>query len=145
MSEEVWALYESRVQSRGDTKYNETMKREKRYLRRHLPDNLSYETVVIDGVEQQAAVINTDNLDVKHIRSMPDEDVRHGAYIDWIGQHWLVTDRDYNNKIYTIATMQQCNYLLRWVDDDDEIREQWCIVEDGTKLRRLSFRVEKSA
>ena len=29
--------------------------------------------------------------------------------------------------------MVQCNHLLRWVSKDDEICEQWCIVEDGTK------------
>lgn len=29
--------------------------------------------------------------------------------------------------------MIQCNYLLRWVDSDAVIHEQWCIIEDGTK------------
>ena len=29
--------------------------------------------------------------------------------------------------------MIQCNYLLRWVNEEKEIQERWCIIEDGTK------------
>ena len=35
--------------------------------------------------------------------------------------------------------MIQCNYLLRWVSDDNTICEQWCIIEDGTKYLTGEF------
>lgn len=29
--------------------------------------------------------------------------------------------------------MKQCNYLLRWIAEDDTVVERWCVIEDGTK------------
>ena len=68
---------------------------------------------------------------------MPGEDIEHGGLIRWADNYWLVTERDANNNVYARAKMIQCNYLLKWVSDDDKIYEQWCIVEDGTKLTRF--------
>lgn len=115
------------------TQRDTRLDREKKLLLRKLPNSLSYHGVLIDGIEQQVAIINTDNLDTKHIYSLPGEDIPHGGYVEWMDNHWLVTERDANTEIYTKATMLQCNFLLKWVDDDDIIHEQWCIVEDGTK------------
>ncbi len=57
----------------------------------------------------------------------------HGGLVDWMGNKWLIIERDANNEVYTKCVMQQCNYLLRWISDRNEVIEQWCIVEDGTK------------
>lgn len=98
-----------------------------------LPDNLSYTTVPIDGVDQTVAIINSDNLDEKTIISMPGERLRHGGIVDWMDNYWLINELDANTTIYQRGRLWQCNYLLRWVSEDGIIREQWCVVEDGTK------------
>ena len=67
---------------------------------------------------------------------MPGEELRHGALVYWMQNYWLVIEKDYNVEVYTRAKMQQCNYLLRWVNDEGQIIERWCIIEDGTKLTR---------
>lgn len=113
--------------------------REKHLLLTKLHNSLSYHTVMIDGVSQSVAITNTDNLDTKHIFSLPGEDLPHGGYVEWMDNHWLITERDANSEVYTKCVMLQCNYLLKWVDVDDVIHEQWCIVEDGTKLRRTRW------
>lgn len=126
----VWDNYDSlHSKTRRDTRLD----REKRLLLNKLPNSLSYHHVLIDGVERNVAITNTDNLDTKHIFSLPGEDIPHGGYVEWMGNHWLITERDANMEIYTKAKMLQCNYLLKWVDEEKQIHEQWCIVEDGTK------------
>lgn len=129
----VWDIYESRIDVRGNSKREAIKRNELRNIDRHLPDNLSYTQCTLDGVEQTVAIINSDNLDEKTILSLPGEDIRHGALVEWMDQHWLVVERDANTTLYTRAKLLQCNYLLKWVTEDKVIHEQWCCVEDGTK------------
>lgn len=129
----VWDIYESRLGVRGSSKREAVKRQELKNIERHLPDNLSYTTCTIDGVEQTVAIINSDNLNEKKILSLPGEDIRHGGLVEWMDQHWLVVERDANTTLYTHAKLLQCNYLLKWVTEENEIHEQWCAVEDGTK------------
>jgi len=89
--------------------------------------------MTIDGELRSAAVINSDDFNLKTLCSMPGEDLPHGGLVEWMDNRWLIVSRDANNELYTKATMQQCNYLLKWVSDDGVIVERWCIVDDGTK------------
>jgi len=137
----VWDTYAARINAHGGSIRETHLKREKRIFREKMQHSLSYFTVTIDDVEQNVMIVDTDNLNEKFIYSLPDEDVRSGGVVYYAGGHWLVTERDSSNEVYTRSKMCQCNYLLRWIDDDDEIHEQWCIVEDGTKLRHARWRV----
>lgn len=129
----VWDTYESRVSARGGTKRGAALRRETRMVGTKVKDNLSYQTVTIDDVAQEVAVINSDNLNEKTIIALPGEDIGHGSLVYWMDNYWLITERDANTTVYTRAKMIQCNYLLKWVSDDNTIHEQWCIIEDGTK------------
>ena len=128
-----WGQYEERMRVRGKTRRDTDLNREQRMLLLKLPHSLSYHHAVVDDEERNVAIINSDNLDTKFIYSLPGEDIRHGSYVEWMGQHWLVIEKDYNTEVYTKAKMRQCNYLLKWIDENHVIHEQWCIVEDGTK------------
>lgn len=128
-----WDTYQSRLKACGSTRRGSILAREYRFLNSKLPDSLSYHSVTIDGRQQNLAVINSDNLDTKTLCSLPGEDIRHGGIVDWMNSKWIITMRDANNEIYTKGTMRQCNYLLKWISDDGDIIERWCIVEDGTK------------
>lgn len=129
----VWDTYESRISARGGTKRGAALRRETRMVGTKVKDNLSYQTVTIDDVAQEVAVINSDNLNEKTIIALPGEDIGHGSLVYWMDNYWLITERDANTTVYTRAKMMQCNYLLKWVSDDNTIHEQWCIIEDGTK------------
>ena len=146
---DVWKDYADRMETRGLTKRDTTLKREIRSIYSKLPDSLSYQTAIIYdcpygvdieskamskyATERNVGIINSDNLDEKTIISMPGEDIIAGSLVSWMGEHWLVTERDANTTIYTRAKMLQCNYLLKWIDDNHQIHEQWVVVEDGTK------------
>jgi hypothetical protein len=128
-----WATYASRNLAKGGTRYGTSKQRAHNSLTAKIPGNLSYQTVTVDGVEREVAIIDSDNLDTKSIYSMPGEDLVHGGLVEWMDNYWLITARDANRTLYTRGTMRQCNYLLRWVAEDKTIVERWCIVEDGTK------------
>ena len=136
----AWDTYETGLSVRGTTLRNVQLLREQEYLTRKLPNNLSYHTALIDDISRNVAIINTDNLDTKYIYSMPGEDLHHGGLVQWMNSYWLITEKDFNTEVYTRAKMLQCNYLLKWVDDEDRsIHEQWCIIEDGTKYLTGEF------
>lgn len=97
----VWDVYGSRITAKGLTKRGAAMSREKRNIRQNLIHNLSYQECVVDGESRFCGIINTDNFDKKTIISMPDEDLRHGAVVDWMDNHWLIIERDANTTLYT--------------------------------------------
>lgn len=135
-----WSIYRTRIEAHGSTRRNSVLQRERAFLNTKLPFNLSYHELVVDGETRNMAVLDSDNLNIKTLCTMPGEDFPHGGLVEWMNEHWLITARDANNELYTRGTMQQCNYLLRWVADDETIVERWCIVEDGTKLKRIVVR-----
>lgn len=130
---DTWGEYRSRIESMGGSKRGAALNRERHFLTTKLRHSLSYKEVQLDGDPQNVAVINTDNLDEKFIYALPGEDIRHGCLVFWQDNYWLVTERDADDELYVRAKMVQCNYLLKWVDANSVIHEQWCIVEDGTK------------
>ncbi len=151
----VWDTYTNRIETMGGTKRGTRLKREVRMINNKLPDNLSYHSAHIFDAEhgynitdeqiqtsvmQNVAIINSDNLDEKYIYSMPGEDIRCGSLVLWMDNYWLVSERDANTTVYTRAKLVQCNHLLKWVSADGRIIEQWCMVEDGTKLKRTVMR-----
>ena len=149
-----WNLYEDKMNNRGRTRRDVAYKREVRRIDNKLPNNLSYHTARIypseyevnvgseiseaHVINQDVAIIDTDNLNEKLIYSMPNEDISLGSLVFWMDNYWLVTERDANTTIYTKAKLIQCNHLLKWITPDThEIMSQWCIIEDGTKLRHI--------
>ena len=128
-----WSAYESRISERGATKRESALKREHRYLSAKARDNLSYQHVLINGVETDLSVLNSDNLNIKTICTLPGDDFRCGSLVEWMGNHWLVIEKDANTEVYAKGLMKQCNHLLRWISADGRIVERWCIIEDGTK------------
>lgn len=97
-------------------------------FKRELPASLSYHQLTVNGTVRNMAVINSDNLNLKTLCTMPGEDLPHGGLVEWMGNHWLITEKDANNELYTKGTMKQCNYLLRWIAEDDTVVERWCVI-----------------
>lgn len=129
-----WSMYESNFKSRGASRRDHALNRKQRSLSSSIKNGLSYHSVVIDGCDQEVAVINTDNLDTKKIFSLPGEHLRHGGIVHWMDNYWIITEMDANDEVYTKAIMRQCNYLLKWVDVvSKSVVERWCLIEDGTK------------
>ncbi len=128
-----WDSYQSRLDAHGATMRERMVKRERSLLTRRIGGSLSYKELKIDGADRNAAVISSDILTQKRICSLPGEDFPNGAYVEFADSHWLITTVDPDNEIYTKGTMLQCNYLLKWVNSDNQVVERWCVLEDSTK------------
>lgn len=133
----AWSVYEDRIHARGGTRRGAALLSEQRRLALKLPNNLSYQNVLIDDVERNVAVIDSDNLNEKFIFSMPNERFKTGGVMFWSDDYWLITERDSHSEVYSRAKIVQCNFNLHWVDENKIIHSRWCIVEDGTKLERM--------
>ena len=129
----IWDSYESRIAASGRSKREATLRRELHMLSTKLGDSLSYHSVEVDDAPQEVAIINSDNLNEKLIYSITNNVIKGGSLVKWMNNFWLVTECDANTEVYTKAKMCQCNHLLKWIDADKNIHEQWCIIEDGTK------------
>lgn len=129
----VWDTYQNRIEAHGGTKRNAALIREQRNLIGKTKDSLSYHEAVVDGEIRSVSIINSDDLNEKLMLSLPGEDFECGGLVEWADNHWLISEKDAKNEIYTKVKLLQCNYLLHWVDEDNIIHEQWCIIEDGTK------------
>ena len=134
-----WSLYQSRSDVRGVSRRDSMLHRTNDRLTRQIPSILSYHIVFIEGEKRDIAIINSDNLDTKTICTLPGEDVKHGGIVEWMNQHWIITERDANTEVYTKAIMRQCNHLLKWINKSGEVIERWCIVEDGTRYLTGEF------
>lgn len=129
----VWDDYQARIEAKGTTRRGTALTREQRNLNIRLPWSLSYQSVLIDNEPQNVAILRSDNLNEKSIFSLPGEDLPLGGMVYWEENYWIITEKDAANEVYTRAKLLQCNYLLKWINSDHQICEQWCAVEDGTK------------
>lgn len=129
----AWDNYQIRINASGGSIREAVKRREKRFLNTKRVNNLSYFEVLIDGSTRYVSIKNRDNLNEKTIYSMPNEFLDCGSIVFWMDNYWLISELDANSEIYSKATMVQCNYLLKWIDDEDQIIEQWCAISDGTK------------
>lgn len=129
----AWDTYAKRIGVRGGTKREASRRVEISRLKQHLPDNLSYQHVELNGVEQDVEIINTENLSTKKIRSMPGESLIHGGLVDWKDSKWLITELDAHDELYESGVIERCNQLVKWVTPEGDWVERWGIVVDGTK------------
>ena len=134
---DVWDLYEERLNlQNGQTdnpRRTSSLNHTQSYISRKLPRSLSYKEVVIDDCTQQVAIMDTTDFDIKKIFSLPGESLPHGSIVEWSDAYWIITEIDAHKEVYTEGRMRQCNYLLKWINDDGIVISKWSIVEDGTK------------
>lgn len=129
----LWDTYRSRINAHGGNRRSAVLQRESRILNEKMLASPSFHQVIVNGEQRSMSVINSDNLNLKTLCTLPGEGLPHGGLVEWMRNHWLITEVDANNELYTKGVMKQCNYLLRWIADDGNIIERWSIVEDGTK------------
>lgn len=129
----LWDIYEDRANAHGRTKREVELRNEQRMLFNKTKNTLSYFEAIVDGEVRNVSIIDSDNLNEKKMLSLPGEDFDCGTLVEWADNYWLITEKDAHNEVYTRVKLLQCNYLLKWVDEFDEIHEQWCVIEDGTK------------
>lgn len=131
----AWDWYSSRIESLGGNQREAIHRREVRTITEKIKSSLSYYSVTIDGIQQDVAIVSSKNMNEKRIMSLPGESITPGGLVYWMDHYWLVTDKDADRNVYEKATITQCNHILRWIDENGILHEQWCVISDGTKLK----------
>ena len=75
----------------------------------------------------------------------PGEEINIGDILYWNGMHWLVKYKDFNDTLFTCATIVCCNRQIKWQNKAGEIITRWCFaekpytsdIEEGTTLTLL--------
>ena len=130
----VWDTYRERMGYSGTNTHDFWVKHARSSLARSLVDSPSCKKVLVNGEEQIMSIMRHAEQGYKKIASMPGGTLKHGGLVDWANSKWLITDVDADDTIYQRGIMRRCNHILRWVSSKTgEIREKWCVVEDGTK------------
>lgn len=129
----AWDRYEHVMNVVGTAKRDMWINHSRDSIRRRLIDSPASKTVIINGEQRTISVSHTEELDTKKICALPGEILPHGGLIDYADSKWLVTEKEADAEIYECGLMKRCNYILKWISGDGELKEKWCIVEDGTK------------
>ncbi len=128
----VWESYIERISQTG-TMRDALVEQAKNSIAQMIYDSPSCHNVHIDGLEQHVSITHTQDFNEKRICSVPGEHLVHGGLVCFADSHWLITELDADNEIYDRGLMLRCNHMLRWIGKDGKLKEQWCVVEDGTK------------
>lgn len=124
-----WNVYDNRT----STKREMWVDRTKDSIARRIVSSPSCNNVLIDGIPQTITVVHRTTHTEKRICSMPGEVLKHGGLVDFKSSKWLITEVDTDTEVYQRGLMKRCNHLLRWISKSGELKEKWCVVEDGTK------------
>lgn len=128
-----WSLYESRLLGMGGSAREKSVNRSRGMLMRKAMASPACHLVQINGVDQMVTITHKQDLSIKRICALPGESLPHGGLVSFSGQMWMITELDADNEVYERGLMQQCNYMLKWLNHKGDLIEKWCIVEDGTK------------
>jgi len=128
-----FSQYKSRVTQRGKTTRERDLYYEKRFLRERDVDSLSCKNCLVNNVEQQLIVDDGTLPYYKNIKSLPDEYFEAGQYVQLYDSMWLIVSCDWDKEVYTYGKIQQCNYLLKWQNEEAEVVERWSIVLSASK------------
>ncbi|MDR2357869.1 MAG: hypothetical protein LBD92_07305 [Oscillospiraceae bacterium] len=140
-----WRLYGARIHADtltdGVTPRDENVARLKSDIRILLPSNPAYKSVEARGPEDDAwremdlAVISSDDLTLKYLRTMPGDTIKAGEIVRFADAYWLVTDEDSDSEIYQKAVMQRCNYILKFRDDTGTAVERYCVIVSNLRYQ----------
>ena len=126
-------LYKARVLQRGDTMRDRTLFYEKQYIKELAINSLSCKTCKVNGVDQLLVIDDGTLPYYKEVKSLPDEYFEAGNYVEYADSMWIVVSCDWDKEVYTYGKMQQCNYVLKWQNEDASIVERWSVILSASK------------
>lgn len=125
--------YEARMNLRGDTQRERTKNRTLMNLQDKMKNSLSYKIVKLNGVKTNLVIDSGTQPYYKEFKSMPNQDINIGDYVEWANSVWLVTTCDFDDELYRDGKLTQCNYLLKWQNEHGKIIERWAVIMSASK------------
>lgn len=114
-----WGLYKTRVLHDGETRRERDENILKRDLYLNAEDNPACKNVEIDGEKCQAVIIKTKNNKVYEIHVLHTSNLFVGSLVYIFGLTYMVISTNKYDGFYVSGKMQECNYMLTWIDHDN--------------------------
>jgi len=128
----VWDAYSQRIAIRGGQRQMR-IERTQADIERRIRQSPSYRNVKINGIERSVVITRRPDMSEKNILALPEEHLPHGGIVEFADTRWLIAETDADNEMYERGIMLRCNHQLRWIGKDGQLKEKWCVIEDGTK------------
>lgn len=121
-----WTRYESIIKTTGETQRERELYKAKQFILRNGRANPSFKKVHInDDPEERWLAINSGTQTYyKKIHTLPGEIIYPGDMVTWSNSKWLVTTADSDQEFIVDGTMQQCNRVLKWQNENGDIIER---------------------
>lgn len=79
-------------------------------------------------------VINSSTQEYyKEFEALPDTPIYAGDYVNWGRGIWIVHTCSTDDEIYKRGNLWECNWLMKWQNDDGKIIERWCFASSASK------------
>lgn len=96
----------------------------------------SYHQVKINDINRDVLIVDESalktNPNKKQVLCKPNEVTNIGDYIEWKTKKWLCINTDSDDTVQSKGIIQRCNRIFIWQDDDLNIKNMPCILEDKT-------------
>lgn len=131
--------YEDRVLLKGRTERDRRIARIQDDMIEKMVHNPSYKpnALITDsyGEERHAGlVINRGTQEYyKEFEALPNTEIYAGDYVHWGRGIWIVQSCSTDDEIYKRGQLWQCNWLMKWENDDGDIVERWCFASSASK------------
>lgn len=127
-----WEAFERMAKVNGNSKREIDLNRARRNITIKAVNNPSCKDVKINGIDDKL-IINTGTQPYyKKFRSLPNHHIQSGDYVEWANSFWLVKTADFDEELYIDGMLQQCNYVLKWQDEDLNIIERHAVTQGAT-------------
>ena len=130
--------YSDRVLRRGDTRRDRWISHIKDDVFRTV-ENPAYkpDAVITDsyGNERHTGLVINHGMQeyYKEFQALPDTPIYAGDYVHWGRGVWLVHSCSTDGEIYKTGRLWECNWLMKWQNEEGDIIERWCFASSASK------------
>lgn len=128
-----WDLYNKRININGSTQRDRNLNTLKINISNKASASLSYKDVLINGLEQNLFIDSGTKSTIKNIKSLPNKSFNLGDIVDFANCKWLITEADSDDEVYVDGKIQECNYLLKYQDENAKIIETWIVSQNAAQ------------
>lgn len=131
--------HEARVWQKGTTERDRWVSYIKDDIAKKIMANPSYKpnAVVTDsyGDERQTGIVIESGTQeyYKTFQVLPETSIYAGDYVRWGRGIWLVHTCSTDDEIYKRGSLWECNWLMKWQNDNGDIIERWCFASSASK------------
>lgn len=127
-----WSSFEKNAKASGNSRRERELNKARHYLNKYGENNPSYKKVKINGIDDVLAINTGTQPYYKKFHTLPDHQINAGDYVEWANAIWLVKTADFNDELIIDGALQQCNYVLRWQDDNLNIIDRQVVSQGAT-------------